>query len=474
MNETTMEVRDDKDLKFSDQLARKEGEFAVAIPRRQGTEIPLIAPERFVRALLTTVSMYPKLLRADRRSFWDASSRSAIDGLLPDGREAALVPFENRRQIDGRWTSVLTVQYIPMIGGYRRLVREAGIDWHLRVVHAKDQFEHMLGDEERISHKPSDDEDPGPWTHVYAIAKRGREIIARDVMNRAAVFRIRDRSQGWQSMLRLDEKDRERAMSKSAWVVWEEEMALKTVAKRQVKVLPLSTDSLIYEVFKREEADERGDTIRPAIASVGSLSEKMRALADQREAEALAEDDGDDGIDDIDQDGDVVDKQTGEITRPAATAPSASEPHRAAAAPEEQASSSSSQKAVSSPEASGATNTAVADTPQPKEPKAPDAPTAVTAPAADAPAAGAGPVAYTKLTIEQAAKIRKFADMLMGAQSQRTVQKGAINFLEDESFPEGSAAELAVVAIRDAHLARAAGKSSPGECDAVRDRVTRL
>lgn len=476
MNETTAEPgREVSTDKFSEQLARKEGEFALALPTdRMGR--PMVAAGRFVRALLTTVSMNPKLLKADRRSFWDASSRSAIDGLLPDGKEAALVPFEIRRKgPDGKWGGVLVVQYIPMIGGYRRLVRESGIDWHLRVVHEKDQFEYVLGDDERILHVPSNDDDPGQWTHVYAIAKRQGEIIARDVMGRAAVFRIRDRSEGWKSMMRIDNEkgERDKAIAKSAWGQWEEEMALKTVAKRQVKVLPLSTDSLIYDVLRREDAEQLGqDTIRPQIASAGSLSEKMRALADQ--SEANAEEDGDDDYTDIDQDGDVVDKTTGEVTKPAAAAPSGG----AAAAPETAQPSSSSQKAVSA-ETSGATNASAAGaTQRVSELKAPDTPTdapAPAAPASDAAAAGAGPSAtvYT-LTEEQAKKIRKFADMLMGAQSQRTVQKGAINFLEDESYPEGSAAELAVVAIRDAHLARAAGKSSPSECDMVRDRVTRV
>ena len=442
-------------LKFGEQIERQEPLIAMALPTRpDGTQ--LITVSRFMRALITTVSMTPRLLRADRRSFWDAVSRCASDGLLPDGKEAALVPFTNRRKDEsGLWSEMLIVQYMPMIGGYRRLVREAGIDWQLRIVHEKDQFSYVLGDNERIEHIPSNEDDPGPWIHVYAIAKdrRTSDIIARDVMNRSAVFRIRDRSEGWKSMMRLDKKEREKSMVKSAWMVWEEEMALKTVAKKQVKVLPLSTDSTIYDVMRREEARERGqDTIRTPITSTGSLSEKMRALADQSEQAAKA--DEDDDIQDIDEDGDVIDKQTGEITK---TEPATeTQPASVAAAPEAQA-SSSSQQAVT-PAASGA--------PAPEHIKA--APQTVH----EAEPKSAGPV--LKLTEPQAAKIRKFSELLMGAQSQRTVSKGATNFLADESYPEGSAAEAAVIAIRDAHLARVAGKSSPAECDMVRDRVTRI
>ena len=460
MNEHTVDPGRDTD-KFSDQLARKEPEFAVAFPRREDGITPLVVAERFVRALLTTVSMNPRLLRADRRSFWDASSRAALDGLLPDGKEAALVPFENRRKINGQWATVLTVIYIPMIGGYRRLVREAGIDWQLRVVHQKDKFEHQQGDEESIFHIPSQEDDPGPWVYVYAIAKERRsgEIIARDVMNRAAVFRIRDRSQGWQAMQRIeDEQERKRAIAKSAWGTWEEEMALKTVAKRQVKVLPLSTDSYIYDVIRREDDEAAGKKVRTSIASTGSLSEKMRALADQREAEAQAEED--DGVDDIDDDGVVIDK-----TEPAAALQPA-----AAAAPEAAQPSSSSQKAVSA-EPSGATQTAE---PEPPEVPPDEAQTAAPAGAAPAPKATAPAGTVMKLTSEQAQRIRQFAGMLSNAQSERTVTKGAVNFLEDEGYAEGSEAEAAVVAIRDVNILRVRDKASSTDCDKVRDRVTKL
>lgn len=452
------------DAKFSEQMARKEGELALAIPRDpHDPDRLLLSPDRFARALLTTVSMVPKLLRCDRRSFWDAAAKCALDGLLPDGKEAALVPFQVNRRDGTNWVSVLTVQYIPMVGGYRRLVREAGIDWQLRVVHAKDKFAYVLGDEERIEHIPSTDEDPGPWTHVYAIAKlrESREILAREVMTKAAVLRIRDRAQSWKN---ADEKGR----ANSAWTIWEEEMALKTVAKKQVKMLPLSTDARIADVLRREEADERGaDTIRtPAIASTGSLAEKMRALADQREEEALQG--KDDDVEDIDGDGDVIDKSTGEVTKSAA-------PSQAADAPGAPVSTSSQQAgpqdAPGAPDAAAQTEQgrrAPSDNPPPAQPAAATAP-AATSPT---PAAGAGPA--LKLTADQAKAIRKFAETVMGAQSQRSVQKGAINFLEDQSYPEGSEAEAAVVAIRDIHLQRVIGKSSPAECDQVRDQVTKL
>lgn len=460
MNETTTEtsreVSDPRKEKFTDWAAKRENEIAAAMPlNREGQ--PVIPIGRFVRALLTTVSMNPKLLRADRRTLSDAISRCAQDGLLPDGREAALVPFDVNRKIGDQWEKVLSVVYVPMIGGYRRLVREAGIDWKLRVVHAADMFEFESGDEERILHKPSTADDPGPWTHVYAIAKERLtgEVIARDVMTRAAVLRIRDRSQGWKA-LRDDA-----ARAKSVWTVWEEEMALKTVAKRQVKMLPLSTDNILYGVLAREDADDQGASVRQKIASPVSMSDKLKALVDQREEEPVEEDEDD--YTDLDADGDVVDKKTGEVTKPDA------EPAKASTAAAE--APSSSQAAGST---SAATNAVATDQPAPKAPDAPAATAAPADPPTQSPSAGAPPPSGMKMTPEQAKDVRKLSENLMQAMAARSVTKGTQAFLADYSYPEGSQAEAAVIALRDIHLLRVDGKASPTQCDEVRDRVTKL
>ena len=39
------------------------------------------------------------------------------------GREAALVQFKNNRKVDGKWVTSLDVQYMPMIAGIRKKVR---------------------------------------------------------------------------------------------------------------------------------------------------------------------------------------------------------------------------------------------------------------------------------------------------------------------------------------------------------------
>src|SRR3990167_4436107 len=67
-------------------LTKLEPQFKAALP-------PQIPAERFLRVLLTGVQQSPEIIQADRQSLFAAAMRAAQDGLLPDGREAALVVF---------------------------------------------------------------------------------------------------------------------------------------------------------------------------------------------------------------------------------------------------------------------------------------------------------------------------------------------------------------------------------------------
>src|SRR5260370_37569637 len=55
-----------------------------------------VSVDKFKRVLITAVSSNPELLYANRRTLFTAAVRCASDGLLPDGREAALVVYNTR------------------------------------------------------------------------------------------------------------------------------------------------------------------------------------------------------------------------------------------------------------------------------------------------------------------------------------------------------------------------------------------
>lgn len=197
-------------------LQRMQPEFAAALP-------PQIPVERFIRTTMTAISMQPDLLQADRRSLLAATMKSAQDGLLPDGREAALVIFRGK--------SGPAVQYMPMIGGVLKKLRNSGelASIAAHVVYTNDRFVYTLGDSESILHEPLLDGDRGRPKAVYAIARLKDGSVLREVMTVEGVEKVRAVS---------------RARDSGPWTQWWDEMARKTVLRRLAKRLPSSSDDV--------------------------------------------------------------------------------------------------------------------------------------------------------------------------------------------------------------------------------------
>lgn len=191
-------------------LVRMESEFKAALP-------PQIPVDKFIRTTLTAVQMNPALLNGDRKTLLGSCMKAAQDGLLCDGREAALVMYGQN------------VQYLPMVGGILKKIRNSGelASISAQVVYDRDQFEYELGDNERIVHKPYLGGDRGKLIAVYAIAKTKDDAIYREVMSVADVEKVRNSS---------------KAKNSGPWTQWYDEMARKTVIRRIAKRLPSSAD----------------------------------------------------------------------------------------------------------------------------------------------------------------------------------------------------------------------------------------
>ena len=199
---------------FRGTLERMQPDLQAALP-------PQIPALKFIRTTLTAVQMNPELLGADRKSLLGSCMKAAQDGLLADGREAALVIFRTK---DGP-----KVQYMPMVGGILKKIRNSGelASISAQVAYDKDHFDYELGDDERIIHKPFLGEDRGRQIAVYAIAKTKDGAIYREVMSVSDVEKVRSASKTGKF---------------GPWVDWWDEMAKKTVIRRLAKRLPSSAD----------------------------------------------------------------------------------------------------------------------------------------------------------------------------------------------------------------------------------------
>lgn len=210
-------------------LTQMAPEFKAALP-------PHISEEKFRRVAMTAIQNNPDLQGADQRSLFGAIVRLAQDGLLPDGREAALVIFNSK---DGNNGWVKKVQAMPMIAGILKKVRQSGEVAYVsaQVVYEKDHFVWSLGFDETVTHQPPAlDQSRGKPIGAYATAvlKDGSRLL--EVMSLEEIEKVRSVS---------------RSKDKGPWVDWFGEMARKTVMRRLSKRLPMSTD--IEDAFDRDE-----------------------------------------------------------------------------------------------------------------------------------------------------------------------------------------------------------------------------
>jgi recombination protein RecT len=194
---------------------------------------PHMKPERFISSVMTAVQLNPDLLACERRSLWLACMRAAQDGLLPDGKDAAIVAYKQK------------AQYLPMYQGLLRKFRNSGqFKWITAgVVYDGEVFEHWIDENgEHFKHVPSNDNPDRKVRRVYSLAttKDGGVFIAD---------------------LSLADINKRRNMSRAArddapWKQWPDEMMKKTALRVLSKLLPQSSDIDVF--LQRDEAESLG------------------------------------------------------------------------------------------------------------------------------------------------------------------------------------------------------------------------
>jgi recombination protein RecT len=243
MTETQLAKREHPIVQLRGYLTARASEFKTALPDH-------IEPERFIRVVITAVNSNPDLLACDRATLWNACIRCASDGLLPDGTEAALVPFKSR------------CTYIPMYQGLLKKFRNSGQFRHVNtgIVYAGEEFSHWIDETgEHFRHVPGDDRDEKNIRRVYATAttKDGAFFCADLTLSEVLKH---------EKMSRATRDD-------APWKQWRPEMMRKTAIRVLAKLLPKSSD--LDNFMRREEFDEVQDR---AVDQVPRLVEERSAL----------------------------------------------------------------------------------------------------------------------------------------------------------------------------------------------------
>ncbi len=212
------------------------------------TMLPKHIPvDKFLRTLKTAIRLDPNIAKADLTSLLGAAMKAAQDGLMIDGREAAITVYRQKVRGANGDTYMERAQYIPMYQGILKKMRNSGeiASIEAGVVYQKDEFDYERGDNARLIHRPSFDGDPGPIRLAYAIAKLKDGTVVREVMTLSELKKVRSCAKGGDN-------------ASSPWVKWEAEMYKKSVIRRISKLLPSSSD--IDTLF---EHDNEGYRLNP-------------------------------------------------------------------------------------------------------------------------------------------------------------------------------------------------------------------
>lgn len=214
-----------------------------------------VTEEKFKRVLLTAVSQNADLAECDRTSVFAACMKAAQDGLLPDGREAALVIFKGK------------AQYMPMFAGILKKIRNSGelASITAQVVHKADKFEFYVDEKgEHLNHRPDMLADRGPLVGVYAVATTKDGAAYIEVMTKAQVDAVRKVSRSGDS---------------GPWASWYDEMARKTVIRRLSKRLPMSTD--LEQVLEHDNENFELEPEAPAAPAPTGRPTRLGAIIEQ-------------------------------------------------------------------------------------------------------------------------------------------------------------------------------------------------
>jgi recombination protein RecT len=221
MNDTRSPV-----VVFRERLLSRREEIAAAL-EGQG-----VSPDRMIRAVVTALQTTPKLGEVTFVSLWAAALKACRDGLLPDGREGALVPYKGE------------AVWIPMYRGLiNRFERSGQYKWiHAGFHRTRDIWRIWIDEQgQHFLHEPSAGDDSSKVIETYACATTTNGAFFISVVSEGEMKRIRETS-------RAQRED-------SPWNKWEEQMKLKTALKRLCKILPMPAP--LVEMMERE--DENGD-----------------------------------------------------------------------------------------------------------------------------------------------------------------------------------------------------------------------
>lgn len=213
--------------------------------------------DRLRSTFVIAVQQNPDILKCTADSLRREISKCAVDGLVPDSREAVLLPYWDK---DAR---AHLANYQPMVYGIIKRMKELGSVFNIivEVVCENDTFTFNAADPDSLSHS---------WD-VFSETPRGATRAAY------VIFRDDQKRVMHREIMTLAELQAVRAASKApnspAWRNFESEMYQKAVLRRGSKYISINNDKIRMLI---ERQDAMFDFSRPRTAErIDPFSGKM-------------------------------------------------------------------------------------------------------------------------------------------------------------------------------------------------------
>lgn len=185
--------------------------------------------DRLKSVFMIAVMQEPKILECTPDSLRREISKCAADGLVPDSKEAVLLPYWDNKE------KAYLANYQPMVQGIIKRVKELGGVFSIvcKLVHANDEFVLNEADPDSLVHQS----DP--------FAKQDQRGA---IVGGYAVFRDDQKRVMHLETMSLDDFEKVRQASKApdspAWKKWTSEMYRKAVLRRGSKYVPINNDKI--------------------------------------------------------------------------------------------------------------------------------------------------------------------------------------------------------------------------------------
>lgn len=252
-----------------------------------------MSPERMCRLMVNAVHKTPALLQCDPKTVLGAFMTSAALGLEPNTPQglAYLIPYKRRAKKGNQWVDVYDCQFQIGYKGLITLAGRAGIQIQAGAVHKGDLFDYMVGSDSFLRYRINLDAERGDLIGAFAYSKTDVGEMAT-VLPLSELHKIRSRSETFNALERnlqsaTSPADRDKAAKKLAdtpWVMWEDDMAIKSAIKKHAKLLPMGNAALSLAV----ELDSQSDAGAIDLAAV-SDAETALAMVNDGEIPRAAE-----------------------------------------------------------------------------------------------------------------------------------------------------------------------------------------